>query len=107
MRKSPHILQFDAAVLEQPGAALQIGRLGIAPLGQTDVLVEMKSAGICHTDWEAQQGSFGNAFPVVLGHEGAGVVAEVGRAVTSVRKGDKVVLSPFPTCGGCYYCERD
>jgi S-(hydroxymethyl)glutathione dehydrogenase/alcohol dehydrogenase len=75
--------------------------------GPRDVVVEMRSAGVCHTDWEAQQGLFGEARPIVLGHEGAGVVVELGREVEGLEKGDRVVLSPFPACGACYYCAHD
>ena len=72
-----------------------------------DVLVRVKASGLCHTDLEVIQGSLAYPMPIVLGHEGAGVVEEVGAGVTRVRSGDHVILSWNPYCGHCFYCDRD
>lgn len=69
------------------------------PLGD-EVLVEMIAAGICHTDWDSQ--SWGK--PLLMGHEGAGIVAEVGPLVTKVIRGDKVILNWAIPCHNCFQC---
>jgi S-(hydroxymethyl)glutathione dehydrogenase / alcohol dehydrogenase len=99
-------LQYDAAVLHRPGAALTIERISAAPLGRSDVLVRVRAAGLCHTDLEVIEGSLRYPMPILLGHEAAGVVEEVGPAVNKVRRGDHVILSWNPHCGHCFYCDR-
>lgn len=100
-------MKFKAAVLNRLNQSLAIETLDMAPLAPTDVLVKIKASGLCHTDLEVIQGSLAYPLPIVLGHEGAGVVQEVGHAVTHVRPGDHVILSWNPHCGHCFYCERD
>jgi len=69
------------------------------------VLVEIKATGICHTDEFTRSGSDPEGlFPAILGHEGAGVVAEVGPGVASVKKGDHVIPLYTPECRQCEYC---
>src|SRR5690606_19554053 len=68
------------------------------------VLVEIKSAGICHSDLSAMNGTLPQPAPAVLGHEGAGVVAEVGEGVTTVKPGDHVIVCWTPPCGTCGFC---
>jgi S-(hydroxymethyl)glutathione dehydrogenase / alcohol dehydrogenase len=99
-------LQYDAAVLHRPGAALAIERISAVPLGRSDVLVRVRAAGLCHTDLEVIEGSLRYPMPILLGHEAAGVVEEVGSAVAKVRRGDHVILSWNPHCGHCFYCDR-
>ncbi|QSQ24534.1 Zn-dependent alcohol dehydrogenase [Pyxidicoccus parkwayensis] len=74
-----------------------------APRAQ-EVLVRMVACGVCHTDLSVLNGTVKMKLPCVLGHEGAGLVEEVGEGVTHVKKGDKVVLSWVAQCGECYYC---
>jgi S-(hydroxymethyl)glutathione dehydrogenase/alcohol dehydrogenase len=100
-------MNFTAALMEAVNAPLQLRDVRLERLGPTDVLVRIEAAGLCHTDLEAMQGSFAAIAPAILGHEGAGLVEDVGSDVTRVRKGDRVVCSPFPVCGGCYYCRRE
>jgi len=100
-------MKFRAAVLRKTNAPMEIEKLDMAPLSPGDVLVRMWASGLCHTDLEAIQGALAYPLPIVLGHEGAGVVEEVGSAVTQVRPGDHVVCSWNPHCGHCFYCERD
>lgn len=75
-----------------------------APQAQ-EVLVRMVACGVCHTDLSVLNGTVKMKLPCVLGHEGAGIVEEVGEGVTHVKKGDKVVLSWVAQCGECYYCK--
>lgn len=77
----------------------------LKPLGPRDVLVKMKAAGICHSDMSFINGErSGVQYPVVLGHEGAGVVLECGREVTSLKAGDHVIPLGIPECGVCPAC---
>jgi len=98
---------FRAAVLHQLGAPLSVESVERAPLAPGDVLIRNRASGLCHTDLEVIAGSLAYPLPIVLGHEGAGFVEEVGAAVTQVRPGDHVVASWNPHCGDCFYCDRD
>ena len=100
-------MKFQAAVLNAVNQPMAIETLEMAPLAPTDVLVRIRASGLCHTDLEVIQGSLAYPLPIVLGHEGAGVIEEVGSAVTQVKPGDHVVCSWNPHCGHCFYCERD
>jgi S-(hydroxymethyl)glutathione dehydrogenase/alcohol dehydrogenase len=71
-----------------------------------EVLVKMAAAGVCHSDLSVSNGTVPMPLPMVLGHEGAGVVAEIGPGVTQVNVGDHVVLSFVPACGECYFCQH-
>jgi Zn-dependent alcohol dehydrogenase len=71
-----------------------------------EVRVELRASGVCHTDLSMRDGVVPVTLPAVLGHEGAGVVAEVGPGVTDLARGDHVVISWVPQCGSCYYCSR-
>jgi len=98
---------FRAAVLHEVGQPLVIEQLTLKPLGPHDVLVQLRASGLCHTDLEVIQGQLVYPMPIVLGHEGAGLVEAVGDGVTLVRPGDHVVCSWNPSCGHCFYCDRD
>ena len=100
-------MEFRAAILEASNRPLVVDRVRLERLAPTDVLVRNRASGLCHTDLEVIQGSLPYPLPIVLGHEGAGVVEEVGSAVTQLRPGDHVVASWNPHCGHCFYCERD
>ena len=76
----------------------------LAPPKMGEVLVRMKATGVCHSDLSVINGTIPSPFPVVLGHEGAGIVDQVGEGVTSVKPGDHVVISFIPHCGHCFYC---
>src|SRR6201996_1148353 len=70
-----------------------------------EVLVEIKATGICHTDAFTLSGADPEGlFPAILGHEGAGIVVDVGRGVTSLKKGDHVIPLYTPECRQCEYC---
>jgi S-(hydroxymethyl)glutathione dehydrogenase/alcohol dehydrogenase len=100
-------LQYRAAVLHAAKTPLTIETVTAAPLKPTDVLVRIRAAGLCHTDLEVIEGSLRFPMPIVLGHEAAGIVEEVGVEARGVKKGDHVVLSWNPHCGHCFYCDRD
>jgi threonine dehydrogenase-like Zn-dependent dehydrogenase len=75
--------------------------------GAGEVVVEVKASGICHTDYEVLKDNYGTgAFPVVPGHEYAGVIVETGAGVTNVRVGDRVAVDPNLECGTCPACNR-
>jgi S-(hydroxymethyl)glutathione dehydrogenase/alcohol dehydrogenase len=99
-------MKFRAAVLNRVGAPLTIDTLEMAPLRAGDVLVRVRASGLCHTDLEVIQGQLAYPLPIVLGHEGAGVVEAVGAGVARVKAGDHVICSWNPHCGHCFYCER-
>jgi aryl-alcohol dehydrogenase len=92
-----------AAVVESGGAAFALEDLELGGLQATEVRVRITASGICHTDLLIRDGSFPTPMPVVLGHEGAGVVEEVGASVTRVAPGDRVGLS-YASCGCCAAC---
>jgi S-(hydroxymethyl)glutathione dehydrogenase/alcohol dehydrogenase len=98
-------MKFRAAVLHEVGAPVAIEEVEVARIEAGDVLVRLGATGLCHTDLEVIQGSLPRPLPIVLGHEGAGVVEAVGDSVTGVRPGDHVVLSWNPACGHCFYCD--
>jgi S-(hydroxymethyl)glutathione dehydrogenase/alcohol dehydrogenase len=100
-------VRFRAAVLHAKGAPLAVEEVTLPDPGPHDVLVRNHASGLCHTDLEVIQGDLGYPLPIVLGHEGAGVVEAVGTAVKSLRPGDRVVASWNPACGECFYCTRD
>jgi S-(hydroxymethyl)glutathione dehydrogenase/alcohol dehydrogenase len=100
------MIEFQAAVLSATGQPLSIERVKLAPLRPGDVLIRNRASGLCHTDLEVVDGSLHYPLPIVLGHEGAGVVEAVGSAVTQVARGDHVVASWNPHCGHCFYCDR-
>ena len=101
------VIEFRAAVLHELGAPLAIERVECASLQDHDVLVRVRASGLCHTDLEVIQGTVQRPLPTVLGHEGAGIVEATGPAVTRVKPGDHVVCSWNPSCGQCFYCDRD
>src|SRR5246127_4948023 len=99
-------LNYRAAVLYRSGTPLVIEHVSAAPPGPTDVVVKVRAAGLCHTDLEVIDGSLRYPLPMILGHEAAGVVEEVGAAVSNIRVGDHVILSWNPHCGHCFQCDR-
>lgn len=97
------MLRTVAAVVDAPGAPFVVREVVLADLQAGEVLVQMVAAGLCHTDLGVQAGGIPFPLPGILGHEGAGVVREVGPGVSGVRVGDHVLLS-FTSCGDCAGC---
>ena len=99
-------MKMHAAVLEEFGKPLVVQELDLAPPKEGEVLVKLKACGVCHTDLYTASGVDPSGYaPCVLGHEGAGVVEEVGAGVTSVKPGDHVVTLFSPECGECLHCK--
>lgn len=92
-----------AAVLREVDSPFQFEKLTLDDLRPSEVLVKITAVGLCHTDLAVQHGHLPQAFPLVVGHEGAGVIAEVGSAVTDHAIGDEVILS-FSSCRRCRNC---
>ncbi len=100
-------MEFAAAVLFPDLAGPHIARVRSGDLSDTHVRVKMKASGLCHTDMEIIDRSLSYPLPIILGHEGAGIVEEVGKSVTRVKPGDRVVISWSPNCAKCFYCDRE
>ena len=97
-----------AAILETPGQPFVIADdVDIEDPRTGEVRVRVSHCGVCHSDLSMVNGSFPGLTPVILGHEAAGIVDAVGPGVTALAPGDKVVLTPTPSCGECYWCVRD
>src|ERR1700716_1946205 len=94
---------MKAAVCRAGSDLFSLEDLTIEDPRQDELLVRFTATGLCHTDLEAAAGSMPTPFPVVAGHEGAGVVELVGAAVTGFSPGDRVVAS-FSFCGSCPNC---
>lgn len=98
---------MKAAVLTTVDTPLEVREdVEIAGPGPGEVRIRVAASGVCHSDLSVQNGTIPLPTPIVLGHEGAGVVEEVGEGVTKVAVGDHVVLSFVPACGECYTCSR-
>jgi S-(hydroxymethyl)glutathione dehydrogenase / alcohol dehydrogenase len=93
-----------AAVLRGTGSPFEVEDITLESPGPRDVRVSIVASGVCHSDLSVQKGTIPFVFPTVLGHEGAGVVAEVGSEVTRVAVGDHVVLTWMPPCRRCFWC---
>jgi S-(hydroxymethyl)glutathione dehydrogenase / alcohol dehydrogenase len=96
--------QIRAAVFSGPGQPVRVTGVELAPPGPGEVEVAVAAAGVCHSDLHLVRGEWQHPIPVVLGHEGSGVVTAVGPGVTTLSPGDHVVLSWVPACGRCRYC---
>jgi len=98
-------MKTRAAVAHKAGAPLSIEQVDLEGPRAGEVLVEIKATGICHTDEYTLSGADPEGlFPAILGHEGAGIVVDVGPGVTSLAKGDHVIPLYVPECRQCEYC---
>ena len=98
-------MKVKAAVARSAGQPLSIETVDLDGPRAGEVLVEIKATGVCHTDAYTLSGADPEGlFPTILGHEGAGIVADVGAGVTSVKKGDRVIPLYIPECRNCEYC---
>jgi alcohol dehydrogenase len=106
------MLKTKAAVLREPGRPgpyatslpLSIEEFELAPPGPGEVLVRVRAAGLCHSDLSVIDGNRPRPLPMVLGHEMAGVVEEVGSGISDLQRGDHVVAAFVPSCGVCAPC---
>ncbi|MCL4141658.1 UNVERIFIED_CONTAM: hypothetical protein GTU68_003100, partial [Idotea baltica] len=98
-------MRTRAAVAMEAGKPLEVMEVNLEGPRAGEVLVEVKATGLCHTDEFTRSGADPEGlFPAILGHEGAGVVLEVGEGVTSVVPGDHVIPLYTPECRTCEYC---
>jgi len=95
---------MKAAVLREVGKPLQIEDVQIDKPGPHEVLIRTVAAGVCHSDLHFMEGSYPTAMPIVLGHESAGVVEQVGSEVRTVKPGDHVITCLSAYCGHCEFC---
>ncbi|MDF1810709.1 MAG: Zn-dependent alcohol dehydrogenase [Verrucomicrobiales bacterium] len=93
-----------SAILYAPGERLKIEEVEILPPQSGEVQVRMHASGVCHSDLHVMKGDSPMKMPIILGHEGAGVIESVGEGVTSVQPGDHVVPIWRMSCGLCEYC---
>ncbi len=101
----PTSIEMRAAVLREPGRPVAVERVVLAPPGRGEVLVRVAAAGVCHSDVHLADGLLGpGRWPMVLGHEGAGVVEAVGEGVIEVAPADHVAFCFVPACGACAAC---
>jgi Zn-dependent alcohol dehydrogenase len=97
--------KMNAAVLYEYGKPLVIEELTLDPPKQGEVLIRMAASGICHSDVNIAIGDAkAESLPIVLGHEAAGIVEEVGEGVTQAKVGDRVAAGLWRSCGRCFYC---
>jgi S-(hydroxymethyl)glutathione dehydrogenase/alcohol dehydrogenase len=102
---APATLSMDAVVLREPGQPVAVESVVLDAPRADEVLVRVAAAGVCHSDLHLADGQLGEGrWPVVLGHEGAGIVQAAGNQVTGLRAGDHVVFSIVPSCGSCIQC---
>ena len=95
------------AVLAAPGAPVRVEGIDVAAPEAGEVLVRLVASGVCHTDrYVMEQGGWGHPYPILLGHEGAGVIEAAGEGVVDVSAGDRVVVSYRAPCGSCPACAR-
>jgi NDMA-dependent alcohol dehydrogenase len=97
-------MKAKAAVLFEVGKRLEIHEVEVERPQAGEVLIRMAAGGVCHSDLHVMTGHLAATLPAILGHEGAGVVADVGAGVTSVKPGDHVIPLWRLSCGQCEYC---
>ena len=97
-------MKTKAAVVYEPGKRIEIEELDLDGPKDGEVLIRYTHAGLCHSDIHIAHGDLPARLPMVLGHEGAGIIEEIGPGVSRVKPGDHVVLSFIPNCGVCRYC---
>jgi alcohol dehydrogenase (nicotinoprotein) len=99
-------MKTKAAVLRELGRDWEITELDLDPPKAGEVLVRWIAAGLCHSDEHLRTGDIPVRYPIVGGHEGAGIIEETGAGVTRLKPGDHIVCSFLPVCGHCRFCAR-
>lgn len=95
-----------AAVVMENGTSLEIVDLEVDSPRAGEVKVQIKATGVCHSDLAIQGGTSPFPYPMVAGHEAAGIVEDVGKGVKDFRPGDHVIICCVPQCGTCFFCKR-
>jgi NDMA-dependent alcohol dehydrogenase len=96
-----------AAVAKEIGAPLEVLDVDLQAPKAGEVRVRLGASGVCHSDLSVLNGTLLSPLPSVLGHEGAGIIEELGEGVDGLKVGDHVVISWVPQCGTCYFCRHD
>ena len=99
-------MRTEAAILWGKGQDWSVEPIELDPPKEGEALVKYAASGMCHSDEHLRTGDLGGVFPIIGGHEGAGIVVEVGPGVTRVQPGDHVVFGFVPGCGYCPSCAR-
>ena len=99
-------MEIKAAVLYEANTPLVVEPVQLDEPKDGEVLVRIAASGVCHSDYHVMKGEWTAPLPMVLGHEAAGVVEQVGAGVARVRPGDHVILNFRPNCGWCDHCSR-
>ncbi len=99
-------MKTKAAVLYEVGKNWEVIELDLDPPKTGEVLIRFVASGLCHSDEHLRTGDIPVRYPIVGGHEGSGIVEEVGPGVTRLKPGDHVVCSFLPVCGHCRFCSR-
>src|SRR3954453_15307957 len=97
-------MKTKAAVVYEPGKPIEIEELEVQKPGDGEVLIRYTHAGLCHSDVHVAHGDLEARLPMVLGHEGAGIIGGAGPGSPRVPPGDHVVSSFTPNCAPCRYC---
>ena len=97
---------MKAVVLREVGLPTSVEDIELRPVGKHEVRVRLVASGVCHSDLSLRDGSIPTLLPCTLGHEGAGIVTEVGDDVATVKRGDHVVLTWLVSCRSCPHCLR-
>lgn len=97
-------MRMNAAVLYGQDQPVKVEEIALRDPDPGEVLVRIAASGVCHSDLHRVTGDIPTSFPVVLGHEAAGIVEAVGNGVKRVAPGDRIVLSWAPFCGTCFFC---
>ena len=97
---------MQAAVMLEADQPLELRELSARALGPHDVRLRIDASGVCHSDETIRRQGMGGLSPVILGHEGAGTVIEVGAEVRDLSPGARVIGSFQPACGSCWHCVR-
>ena len=99
-------MEIKAAVLYEANTPLVVEPVELDDPKEGEVLVRIAAAGVCHSDYHVMKGEWTPPLPMVLGHEAAGVVEQVGTSVSRVQPGQHVILNFRPNCGWCDFCTR-
>src|SRR5580698_6282067 len=94
-----------AVIIRETGKAVAVERIEVAGPRHGEITMRLAACGVCHSDLSATNGTIPYPVPMVLGHEGAGIVVEVGEGVTRFAPGDHVLSSFVSMCGRCHYCQ--
>ena len=97
---------MKAAVLFKVNEPLVVAEVNLDPPKHGEVLVRIVASGICASDLHVMHGANFRPLPIILGHEGAGIVEDVGEGVPDIKKGDHVIISLAPACGSCFFLRQ-